>query len=121
MNPPSLPNDPNLLEMVLQPLLEDFQHWFTRSRSLLESEQLDFLGETEQQALLDRVLAAQREVSTTQSLFSAMGAQVGVSMATILPWHQLVTECWQVSIRYRQEQTNAGPSGDRPNQSLDTE
>ena len=74
-----------------------------------------------QTPLLDRVLAAQREVSTTQSLFSAMGAQVGVSMATILPWHQLVTECWQVSIRYRQEQTNAGPSGDRPNQSLDTE
>ncbi|MBE9106520.1 DUF2605 family protein, partial [Nostoc cf. edaphicum LEGE 07299] len=32
-----------LLKTVLDPLLEDFQHWFTRSRHLLETEELSFM------------------------------------------------------------------------------
>lgn len=101
MIPPSLPNDPNLLEIVLQPLLEDFQYWFARSRSLLESESLQFISPAEQDDLLQRVITAQQEVISTQSLFLAMDAKVGVNMSTIVPWHKLVTECWGVAMRHR--------------------
>ena len=112
MMPPNLPSDPNLLEIVLEPLLEDFQYWFKRSRSLLETEPLGFLTPAEQESLLARVTAAQQEVSSTQSLFQAMDAQVGVSMATILPWHKLVTECWSVAIRYRKLQAETDTASD---------
>ncbi|MEM6501589.1 MAG: DUF2605 domain-containing protein [Cyanobacteria bacterium P01_C01_bin.89] len=101
---PELPKDSNLLEIILEPLLEDFQYWFERSRSLLESKKLDCLSVEEQKDLLERIKTAQQEVSSTQSLFKAMGAQVGVSMATIIPWHKLVAECWNVAMRHRQAQ-----------------
>ncbi|MGD1851431.1 MAG: DUF2605 domain-containing protein [Cyanophyceae cyanobacterium] len=104
---PELPKDSNLLEAILGPLLEDFQYWFTRSRSLLESQQLDCLSAEEQTTLLGRVKVAQQEVSSAQSLFKAMGAQVGVNMSTIIPWHQLVAECWNVAIRHRQAQAES--------------
>ena len=35
-------------------------------------------------------------------LFAATGEQVGIDMATLKPWHQLVTECWNVAMRFRQ-------------------
>ena len=107
MPPPSLPSDPNLLKMVLTPLLEDFQFWLERSRSLLESEQLGFLTPEEQTDLLEQVVAAQQEVRSSQSLFHAMGAQVGISMSTVVPWHKLVTECWHVALRNRRAKANA--------------
>lgn len=53
-----------LLKTVLEPLLEDFQHWFTRSRHLLETEQLSFMSDQEQSDLLLRVKQAQEELST---------------------------------------------------------
>lgn len=102
------PSEPNLLKAVLEPLLEDFQHWFGRSRSLLESEQLSFLSEEQQGSLLERVCQAQQEVSAAQIMFQATGAQVGVETRTIMPWHQLLTECWQVAMRHRSER-NAPP------------
>ncbi|MEM9770280.1 MAG: DUF2605 domain-containing protein, partial [Cyanobacteria bacterium P01_D01_bin.73] len=104
-SPPELPSDSKLLEVILEPLLDDFQYWFTRSLSLLESKQLDCLSPEEQTDLLERIRNAQREVTSTQSLFKAMGAQVGVSMSTIIPWHQLVAECWNVAMRHRQSQS----------------
>ncbi|HEY9668852.1 MAG TPA: DUF2605 family protein, partial [Coleofasciculaceae cyanobacterium] len=36
----SQPSEQELLKSVLQPLLEDFQYWFSRSRSLLETEDI---------------------------------------------------------------------------------
>lgn len=36
-------------------------------------------------------------------LFAATDKQVGIDMATLMPWHQLVTECWNVAMRFRQE------------------
>lgn len=105
------PPDPNLLKSVLQPLLEDFQYWFGRSRSLLESERMSFLSDEQQADLLDRVRQAQQEVSTAQMLFQATGAQVGVETSTLMPWHNLVTECWQVAMRFRMEQAES-PSQD---------
>ena len=43
-----------LLKTVLEPLLEDFQYWFTQSRQLLETEQLSFMSDQEQSDLLLR-------------------------------------------------------------------
>ncbi len=91
-----------LLKTVLEPLLDDFQYWFTRSRNLLETEQLSFMSNQEQSDLLLRVKQAQEELNTAKMLFAATDGQVGIDMATLMPWHQLVTECWNVAMRFRQ-------------------
>lgn len=101
--------DPELMKAVLQPLLDDFQYWFGRSISLLESETIEFLSEHEQQDLLGRVRQAQQLVGASQSLFQATGNQVGVDMSVVMSWHQLVQECWNVAIRFRQQHAQAGP------------
>jgi len=96
--------EPELLKTVLQPLLEDFQYWFARSRELLETEQLSFMSYQEQSDLLLRVKQAQDKVNTTKMLFAATDGQVGIEMKTLMPWHKLVTECWHVAMRSRQDQ-----------------
>lgn len=103
--------DPELLRTVLQPLLDDFKYWFERSRLLLENESIRFLGEKQQTELLERVKTAQQEVSTAQIMFQATGGQVGLEMETLVPWHQLVTECWKVAIRFRSEQATQQEHG----------
>jgi hypothetical protein len=95
--------EPDLLKTLLQPLLEDFAYWFGRARVLLENYAIDFLGQEQQASLLERVKQAQQEVSTAQLLFRATGGQVGVETSVLVPWHQLVTECWQVGIKFRLE------------------
>lgn len=101
--------EPELMKAVLQPLLNDFQYWFGRSISLLESETIDFLSEHEQQDLLGRVRQAQQLVSASQSLSQATGNQAGVDMSVVMSWHRLVHECWNVAIRFRQQQAQAAP------------
>lgn len=96
--------EPELLKTVLQPLLEDFKYWFERSQTLLENESISFLGNQQQSELLERVKQAQQEVSTAQLMFQATGGQVGLNMSTLVPWHQLLTECWKVAMRFRGEQ-----------------
>ncbi|NEQ49815.1 MAG: DUF2605 domain-containing protein [Leptolyngbya sp. SIO3F4] len=96
--------EPELIRSILQPLLDDFQHWFGRSISLLESETIDFLGEQGQKDLLNRVRQAQQLVSASQALSQATGNQAGVDMSVMMSWHQLVHECWNVGIRFRQQQ-----------------
>ncbi|MGJ5674520.1 MAG: DUF2605 domain-containing protein [Nostochopsis sp.] len=96
-----------LLKTVLQPLLEDFQYWFARSRNLLETEQPDFLSSQEQSALLERVKQAQKEVNTAKMLFNATEGQVGIDMATLMPWHQLLSQCWKVAMSFRTENANS--------------
>ncbi|WP_448563638.1 DUF2605 domain-containing protein [Trichothermofontia sp.] len=95
--------DPDLLKTVLEPLLNDFQDWFSRSQTLLETEEIPFLEAAAQAELLDRVKQAQREVSTAKSLFLVTEGTVGVEMAVLVPWHQLLMECWRVSSRLRTE------------------
>jgi hypothetical protein len=99
--PQSQPSEQELLKTVLQPLLEDFQYWFSRSRSLLETEDITFLSKDQQSDLLERVKKAQQEVIAAQMLFQATNGQVGVETATLVPWHRLVSECWQVGMRWR--------------------
>lgn len=97
----SQPSEQELLKNILQPLLADFQYWFSRSRSLLETEDITFLSKEQQSDLLTRVKQAQQEVSTAQMLFQATDGQVGIETSTLVPWHRLVGECWQVGMRWR--------------------
>lgn len=96
-----------LLKTLLKPLLQDFQYWFGRSRSLLETETINFLTAEEQANLLERIKQAQQEVNAAQILFEATGEQVGVEMAVLASWHHLVTECWKVAMRLRLQQSQA--------------
>lgn len=100
------PTEKELLKTILEPLLEDFQYWFGRSRSLLETERLTFLSEEEQQDLLDRVKQSQQEVSTVQMLFKLTGGETGIETAVLIPWHKLVAECWKVAMTWRSSQSN---------------
>lgn len=98
------PAESELLKNLLQPLLEDFQYWFGRSQTLLETETIDFLGAEQQAQMLSRVQKAREEVNIAQQLFHATDGQAGVQMQVVMPWHKLLTECWQVSMRFRQQQ-----------------
>jgi hypothetical protein len=100
------PTEKELLKTLLEPLLEDFRYWFSRARVLLETESITFLSQEEQTALLERVIQAQKEVLSAKMLFQTMEGQVGVDMAALMPWHQLVTECWQVAMRFRNYKQN---------------
>jgi hypothetical protein len=99
--PPSQPPEQELLKTVLQPLLEDFQYWFSRSRTLLETEDITFLSKEEQTDLLERVKLAQQEVATAVMLFQATDGQVGIETKTLLPWNKLLGECWKVGMQWR--------------------
>jgi hypothetical protein len=96
--------DPNLLRTILEPLLDDLQYWFTRSRTLLETEPIPFMADEQKTDLLTRVLTAQQEVGTMQTLLKVVDGQAGVDTSTLMGWHQLVHECWQVSVRLRSDQ-----------------
>lgn len=106
------PPESEILKAVLEPLLEDFIYWFSRSRSLLESETLDFqddfLSEGDRRALLERVKTAEQEVHAARSLFQATGAKTGIDPSALVPWHRLVVECWQISAQRRQQKLSEG-------------
>ncbi|MGB3533749.1 MAG: DUF2605 domain-containing protein [Microcoleaceae cyanobacterium] len=109
MSNPNLPES-ELLQSVLKPLLDDFQYWFSRSCHLLENEEISFLTTQQQSELLERVKQAQQAVSSSQIMFQATGGQVGIDMAVLMPWHQLLTECWKVSTRFRIEKSRSASS-----------
>jgi hypothetical protein len=91
-----------LLKTILEPLLEDFTYWFSRSQQLLKNQQLLFLSPQQQGDLLARVEQAQQEVDCAKLLFNATDQQAGVTMEVVAGWHQLVTECWLLAQRDRQ-------------------
>lgn len=95
--------DSDFLKNLLEPLLDDFQYWFDKSRSLLEIQELEFLSSEHQADLLSRVKQAQQEVSVAKLLLLATEGQVGVDTAVMMPWHQLVAECWKVGKQFRSE------------------
>ena len=102
----NLPEESELLKSTLEPLLEDFEYWYERSRHLLETEELSFLTQPQQSDLLNRIIQAQQKVIATKTMFYATGGQVGIEMTVLMPWHKLLTECWQVATRFRVEQAN---------------
>jgi hypothetical protein len=101
-NPPS--PDPEMLKQLLEPLLEDFTYWFDRSQKLLTRERINFLEESDQTRLLERVENASKEVVAAIALFRVTGHQVGVDMSTLRPWHELLMECQSVGMRYYRNQ-----------------
>ncbi|HEY9699948.1 MAG TPA: DUF2605 domain-containing protein [Trichocoleus sp.] len=109
-SPDSNSSDPEFLKTLLHPLLEDFQYWFARSQTLLENEAIDFLGDDLQADLLARIQQAQQEVSTAQMLLKLTDGQVGLETSILMPWHQLVTECWQVGMRHRMQRSTPDSS-----------
>ena len=96
--------DPQMLKQLLEPLLEDFTYWFDRSQKLLTKERINFLEESDQKRLLERVENARKEVGAAIALFKVTGHQVGVDMATLRPWHELLMECQSVGMRYYRNQ-----------------
>jgi hypothetical protein len=96
--------DPEMLRQILEPLLEDFVYWFSRAQSLLTKERLNFMDAESQVDLLSRVENALKEVSVAKSLFKVTGHQVGVDMATMRPWHDLLIQCQGVGMRYYRNQ-----------------
>ena len=100
--PMSQPSEQELLQTILQPLLVDFDYWFSRSKELLETERIEFLNPVEQAQLLDRVTHAQQEVSIAKLLFQAVDGQAGIEPSQMVAWHKIVTECWHVSMQLRQ-------------------
>jgi Protein of unknown function (DUF2605) len=98
----SQPSEQELLQTILQPLLVDFDYWFTRSKALLQGERIDFLSPIAQAQLLDRVTQAQQEVSIAKLLFNAVDGQAGIEPSQMVAWHKIVTECWHVSMQLRQ-------------------
>jgi predicted exporter len=96
-----LPSDPDLLKVVLAPLLDDFLYWFERSSQLLSGEVLAFMPPEAQQELLTKVNNAFQEVKVAQTLLVATDGQAGVEMAVLMNWHKLVAECWGVSMKRR--------------------
>ena len=101
------PSEQELLKNVLEPLLADFQYWFGRSRSLLESEQMPFLSVTEQSKFLARIVHRQQEVATAQMLFEATDGVAGIDSKMLLPWHQLVAECWGIAQKWRETKSQS--------------
>ena len=98
-----IPDDPNLLKTVLPPLLDDFQHWFSRTLALLDSTQASFMSPEQQQNLYERVTHAKQQVSAAQAIASATDSQAVIEMPVVMGWHKLVHECWGVAIRIRRE------------------
>jgi hypothetical protein len=96
----------DLLKHLLEPLLEDFRYWFERSQELLEGQNLEFMPEGDQLSLLQKVKEAQQEVNAVTTLFNVTGQQVGIEVATMMPWHKLLMECQAVGIRYRQSKAS---------------
>jgi hypothetical protein len=96
-------DEKELLKTILEPLLEDFIYWFSRSQQLLKNQPLSFISPQQQADLLARVEQAQQEVDCAKLLFNATDQQAGISMQVVASWHQLVTECWFIAQGDRQE------------------
>ncbi|WP_030006567.1 DUF2605 domain-containing protein [Picosynechococcus sp. NKBG042902] len=99
---PEPADEKQLLKAVLAPLLDDFLYWFDLSLTALEKKSLSFMAPAEQEDLIARIRQAQGEVMATKSLFQATDGNAGVDFQVLMPWHQLVSECWQVAQKRRQ-------------------
>jgi hypothetical protein len=101
------PTERELLKQVLEPLLDDFQYWFERSLNLLESERISFFSAEEQAQFTAKIKVAQQEVSTAKMLFQVTEGKVGIDSKMLLPWHNLVAQCWDLARLWRQHKEKA--------------
>jgi len=106
MNPNDLENlDSEILKTLLEPLFDDFQHWFGKSIDRLEEKAIPGLSSEEQSELLQTVKKSLQEVNAAQALFRATDGQAGVDTKVIMEWHRLVTQCWHVIVRASRSET----------------
>lgn len=91
----------DLLKKILEPLLDEFQYWFSESCFLLESERISFLSVDEQEQLLSKIKQYQEEVKTSAMLFKVTNGETIVDPSIIAVWHQLVAECWDIIRKWR--------------------
>ncbi|MEM6715311.1 MAG: DUF2605 domain-containing protein [Cyanobacteria bacterium P01_F01_bin.56] len=95
--------EPPMMQVVLEPLLEDFQYWFGETQTLLNSPQADCLAARDRETLLQEIATAQRAVATAKTLLLATDGNAGVDLAVVGQWHQLVNKCWRTSRDIRQQ------------------
>ncbi|MEO1093518.1 MAG: DUF2605 domain-containing protein [Cyanobacteria bacterium J06638_28] len=96
-------SDQPLIKTILEPLLDDFQYWFSQSEELLTSEKATCMVAQEREGLLNRISTAQKEVATARTLLLATAGQAGVEASMVTHWHQLVGQCWQAAQYIRRE------------------
>ncbi len=94
-----------LAQAILEPLLDDFQYWFSESQQLLTSDRANCLVPEDRAQLLDRLTQAQQEVATARTLLLATAGQAGVETAVVGQWHQLVGRCWRAARSIRQSES----------------
>ncbi|MEM9005820.1 MAG: DUF2605 domain-containing protein [Cyanobacteria bacterium P01_F01_bin.86] len=97
-NPPDKP----LVQVLLEPLLNDFQNWFQEYKTLLTSSQAGCLAASQRHELVEQIEHAQQEVSTARTLLLTTDGQAGVETSMVMSWHQLVLQCWQTARQIRQ-------------------
>ncbi|MBF2097520.1 MAG: DUF2605 domain-containing protein [Gloeomargaritaceae cyanobacterium C42_A2020_066] len=97
-----LPNS-ELVKALLQPLLRDFDYWFSQAGTLLNQEDLSFLSDEQLTDLRLRLREAQGEVQAAHALLETTGA--GIDTALLMGWHRLVTDCWHLRMRARSNRT----------------
>ncbi|PSN14129.1 DUF2605 domain-containing protein [filamentous cyanobacterium CCP5] len=105
-------DEKELMQSVLEPLLEDFRHWFERSLDLFESETVAEIEADQPSDLVAQVKTALTEVRAAQALFQATDGQVGVEAAKVMGWHRLVHACWGVAHRHRHQRPNPSNQAD---------
>ena len=106
MNPQDLENlDSGLLKSILEPLLDDFCHWFGKTIARLEDRPVSGLSPEQQAEMLQTVKESLQQVNAAQALFQATDGQVGVDLKVVMKWHRLVTQCWQVIVRSSRSET----------------
>ena len=99
--PPGNPDAP-LLQSVLEPLLDDFQYWFSESKILLNSPKADCLNAEQRKSLINQIETALQEVATARILLLTTDGQAGVETSLVMSWHQQVLQCWQAAQQIRQ-------------------
>ena len=63
---------------------------------------MSFFSAEEQTQLLEKIVRSQKEVQTAQMMFKATNGSAGIDSKMLLPWHQLVAQCWNVAQKWRE-------------------
>jgi hypothetical protein len=87
------------MSSLLDSLLNDFEHWFSRGEELLGRCPESVMTDQEQQDFAARLLEGRKAIAATRALVSAATQPMAVSMDAMTPWHGLVTEVWTLAAR----------------------
>ena len=91
-----------MLELLQNPLLADFDYWFSRGQAIIQQYPDNILSSSDRLDLGERLSEGKRSLAATRSLLKASSAPMAISMKAMAPWHGLVTEVWGLSARLNQ-------------------